>query len=199
MLSKSGDLVNNPASRQQLSILQCGYSHSCCSEIRGHEDSSPTHMVTVFEEHMLMYYILGSRNLGLCLRPCSRQNRSVDRERFDVLISGRFMTYTNRVGSIAEGGKASRPPSTIVVQNSPSRKPFLNRRASVFIYRMRPVPVVLRPMAFCPHWSAIPEHDEVRRLPAELTIIDSLKNVNFIGESTNTKFLQRLCGADNAS
>lgn len=41
----------------------------------------------------------------------------------------------------------------------PSRKPFLKRRASVFMYRMRPEPVVLRPMAFCPHWSAIPREN----------------------------------------
>jgi hypothetical protein len=36
----------------------------------------------------------------------------------------------------------------------PSRKPFLKRRESVFMYLMRPLPVVLRRMAFCPHSSA---------------------------------------------
>lgn len=38
--------------------------------------------------------------------------------------------------------------------NSPSRKPFLKRLDRVFMYLMRPEPVVLRPMAFWPHWSA---------------------------------------------
>lgn len=32
----------------------------------------------------------------------------------------------------------------------PSRNPFLNRRVMVFMYRMRPVPTVRRPLAFCP-------------------------------------------------
>lgn len=32
----------------------------------------------------------------------------------------------------------------------PSLKPFLNRLVSVFMYRIRPVPTVLRPLAFCP-------------------------------------------------
>lgn len=38
---------------------------------------------------------------------------------------------------------------------SPSRKPFLKRRCTSFRWRMRPVPVVLRPMAFTLQLSAV--------------------------------------------